>query len=100
MRDLIIKCVEAANGWQFIPKHQFVKIPGFTEPANIMRLNPVTRDALAAQLIRQIDESDNFSFKQNKHGRAVVVNRKPKTSQPMRASANAGGRTITPLKVI
>lgn len=100
MRDLIIKCVEAANGWQFIPKHQLIKIPGFTEPTSVMKVNPVTQDALAAQLIRQIDESENFSFKQSKDGRAVVVNKKPKTGQPMRASGNHGNRSITALKVI
>ena len=86
MRDLIIKCVEAANGWQFIPKHHFSKIPGFTEPVSVMKVNPVTQDALAAQLIRQIDESKNFSFRQSEYCRAVIVNANPKKNQPERTS--------------
>ncbi len=100
MRDLLIKAVETAKGWQFIPKAQLVKIPGFTEPVSIVKMNPASQDALAAQLVRQIDESDNFSFSQNEYGRAIVVNTNPKSDQPERSSGNYGNRTLTTLKVI
>ena len=101
MRDLILKCVEAAKGWQFIPKQQLVKIPGTTEPANLLRLNPATKDALAAQLIRQIDESDNFAFSQTDIGRAIVTNSKPVKDQPERSSVHEkDDRTLSALKAI
>lgn len=102
MRDLLIKAVEAAKGWQFIPSHQFVKIPGFTEPTSIIRMNTVSKDALVAQLIRQIDESETFAFSQTDSGRAIVTNSKPIKDQPDRSSAHNldDGRTITALKVI
>ena len=102
MRDLIIKCVEAAKGWQFIPKSQLIKIPGSTEPDSIFKPKPVTKDALAAQLIRQIDESDSFAFSQTESGRAVVTNSNPKKSQPDRSSVHEDGddRTMTALKAI
>lgn len=102
MRDLIIKCVDFAKGWQFIPKQQLVKIPGFTEPVSVMKVNAVAKDALAAQLIRQIDESDTFSFSQTESGRAIVTNSKPNKDQPDRVSVHdpEAGRTIIALKVI
>lgn len=100
MRDLIIKCVESAKGWQFVSSHQLVKIPGSTEPVGITRMTPAAKDALAAQLVSQIDESEHFSFTSTESGRAIVVNGNPKCDRPERSSFHGDGRTINTLKAI
>lgn len=76
-RDVILRAVEAADGWQFVPSHSFVKIPGLTEPADIMRMSPVLLAGLADQLIFQIDQSEKFSFSSTHDGQAIVSNNNP-----------------------
>ena len=71
-RDLILSAVEAAKGWQFVASHSLIKIPGFTEPVDVLRMNYVAVSALAAQLVLQVDESDSYKFDSTRAGRCNV----------------------------
>lgn len=101
MRQKLILAVEAALGWQFVPKYALVKIPGFTEPANIMTMSTVVKDALAAQLVAQIDKSEFYTFSQNENGRAVVKNSNPKVKESDRVSAHSDdSRSVNTINAI
>ena len=100
MRDIILRAVEAAYGWQFVPTHSLIKIPGFTEPVSVLRMSNVALSALADQLIHQIDQSENFSFQSTESGRCVVINKKPKDDQPERSSIHGESRAINALKAM
>jgi len=97
MRDIILRAVEVAKGWQFIPSHSFVKIPGLTEPADVMRIESVIMNGLAAQLVLQIDESDNYAFHSNDDGRCTVTNSDPKKDQPELSSHHGESRAVNTL---
>lgn len=73
MRQFLISAVDKAHGWQFLPDHQLVKIPGFTEPVSLMKMHTVARDALAAQLVRQIDGKSGWSFSASQIGGVTIV---------------------------
>lgn len=100
MRDIILRAVEKADGWQFIPSHSFIKVPGFTEPADILRMSPVVLSGLVDQIVSQIDKSENFFFHSNQDGRAVVINISSKGEEPSRSSYHGDTRSINALKAI
>ncbi len=101
MRQKLIQAVEAAIGWQFVPSHALVKVPGFTEPSKIMAMTTVVKNALAAQLVAQIDASEFYTFSQNENGRAVVTNNSPKVKDPDRTSAHDGNsRSVNTINAI
>lgn len=100
MRDILLRAVEAADGWQFVPSHSFIKIPGITEPADVMRVGSVIMSGLADQLISQIDESDNYAFHSNDDGRCTVSNGKPKEDQPEMASCHGNTRAVNALRAM
>lgn len=100
IRDLILRAVEAADGWQFVPSHSLVKIPGFTEPVNPSRMGPVALSGLADQLVSQIDQSKDFSFHSTESGRCVVINANPKVDQSERASFHGESRSVNALNAI
>lgn len=97
MRDIILRAVEVAEGWQFVPSHSFIKIPGLTEPADVLRVGPVVIAGLADQLISQIDKSENFSFHSNDDGRATVTNSNPKNDEPDLSSHHGKSRALNAL---
>ena len=77
MRDIILRAVEKADGWQFVASHSIVKIPGFTEPADVLKMSPVVLAGLVDQLVSQIDASDNFTFESYKSRRCTITNDNP-----------------------
>ena len=97
MRDIILRAVEAADGWQFVPSHSFIKIPGLTEPADVLRVGPVVLSGLADQLISQIDKSENYAFHSNDDGRATVTNNDPKEDHPDLSSYHGKSRALNAL---
>lgn len=97
MRDIILRAVEVAEGWQFVPSHSLIKIPGFTEPADVLRVGSVVLSGLADQLISQIDKSENWAFHSNDDGRATVTNSDPKKDQPELSSYHGTTRAMNAL---
>lgn len=100
MRDIILRAVEAAVGWQFIPSHSFIKIPGLTEPADVTRIGPVVLSGLVDQLVSQIDKSENFSFQSDANGRCTVINSNPEKDCPERASWHGDTRAENALRAM
>jgi len=72
VRQDYIQAVELAKGWMFIPEKQFVKIPGFTEPFDVMSMNTATKNALAMQLIEQVDQAPKCEIVLEEDGRTIV----------------------------
>ena len=100
MRDLILRTVEAADGWMFIPTNQLVKAPGLTEPFSVSRMSPIAVSGLADQLIFQVDQSDDYTFHSDKNGRCTVTNENPKPDGPTSASWHGESRAINALRAI
>jgi len=96
-RDIVLRAVEAADGWQFVPSHSFVKIPGLTEPADIMRIGPVVMSGLADQLIFQIDQSDDFTFHWDENGKVTITHKDPEKGKTVLYSYSGESRALNAL---